>query len=216
MVPPCKGFWDFDKEWFSWPENAFIVFKRHDLVQKSVVRFILGWNFLNKTSNLSLALGSYMWNSAKSLFCSKNSIMELNWWLFCSALLHFKDNSFFRFPKLWVLRVPLIQIPTQNGEMKNLLSKFYHRTNLMAFWFSNLGSRNKTKYSELWNSDSLGYPSCKVFWDFVKKRFYWPENCVIMLRRLVLVMKNVVRLILGWNILNKTANLSLYLGSNGK
>jgi hypothetical protein len=39
-------------------------------------------------------------------------------------------------------------------EMKNLLNEFHHRTNLMALLFSNMGSRNKTIYSELWNSGS--------------------------------------------------------------
>jgi hypothetical protein len=39
-IPPCKGFRDFVKEQFSWPENGFIVFKRYDLVEKSVARFI--------------------------------------------------------------------------------------------------------------------------------------------------------------------------------
>jgi hypothetical protein len=55
-VPLCKGFWNFVKEQFSWLENGFIGFKRWSLVEKSVVIFILGWVFLNKISNLSLAL----------------------------------------------------------------------------------------------------------------------------------------------------------------
>jgi hypothetical protein len=33
--------------------------------------------------------------------------------------------------------------------MKNLLSEFHHRTNLTALLFGNLGSKNKTIYSEL-------------------------------------------------------------------
>jgi hypothetical protein len=48
-------FWDFVKERFSWPENGFIVFRRYNSVEKSVVQFILGRNFLNKTSNLNFA-----------------------------------------------------------------------------------------------------------------------------------------------------------------
>jgi hypothetical protein len=78
---------------------------------------------LNKISNLSLALGSYIGNSEKSLFCSvfsTNLTMEQNWWHFCKALLHLKVNYVFRIPKFWVLRVPPIQIPTQNGKMKIL------------------------------------------------------------------------------------------------
>jgi hypothetical protein len=58
-TPLVKVFWDFVKERFSLPENSFIVFNRYDLVQKSVVRFILGWNFLNKTSNLNFILRFY-------------------------------------------------------------------------------------------------------------------------------------------------------------
>jgi hypothetical protein len=45
------------KDRFSWPENAFNVFRREILVEKIVVRFILGWNFLNKTSNPYFTLG---------------------------------------------------------------------------------------------------------------------------------------------------------------
>jgi hypothetical protein len=58
-TPLVKVFWDFVKERFSWPENSFIMFSRYDLGKKSVVRFILGWNFLNKTSNLNFILGLY-------------------------------------------------------------------------------------------------------------------------------------------------------------
>jgi hypothetical protein len=53
-------------------------------------------------------------------FLSTNFTMEQNWWHFCRALLHLKDNYVFRIPKFRVLRVPPIQIPTQNGKMKIL------------------------------------------------------------------------------------------------
>jgi hypothetical protein len=68
-------------------------------------------------------LGSYIGNSVKSLFCSvfsTNFTMEQNWWHFCRAILHLKDNYVFKIQKFGVLRVPPIQIPTQNGKMKIL------------------------------------------------------------------------------------------------
>jgi hypothetical protein len=65
-----KGFWIFVKERCSWPGNGFIVFRRYNFFEKSDVRFILEWNFLNKTSNLNFTFGSCMGNSAKSLFYS--------------------------------------------------------------------------------------------------------------------------------------------------
>jgi hypothetical protein len=55
------------------------------------------------------------------------------------------------------LRVPPIQIPTQNGGMKVLFNKFYRGINLVALLFSNLGSRNKTMYSEFMNIEFLRY-----------------------------------------------------------
>jgi sorbitol-specific phosphotransferase system component IIC len=51
-----------------WSENGLIVFRM--LVKKSVSRFILGRNFLNKTSNLNFVLGTCMRNRAKPLFYS--------------------------------------------------------------------------------------------------------------------------------------------------
>jgi hypothetical protein len=80
-------------------------------------------SFWNKIWNLSLALGSNIGNSVKSLFCSvfsTNFTMEQNWWHFSRALLHLKDNYVSRIPKFWVLKVPPIQISTQNGKMKIL------------------------------------------------------------------------------------------------
>jgi hypothetical protein len=53
-------------------------------------------------------------------FFSTNFTIEQNWWHFCRALLHLKDNYVFRIPKFWVLSVPPIKIPTQNGKMKIL------------------------------------------------------------------------------------------------
>jgi hypothetical protein len=53
-------------------------------------------------------------------FLSTNFTIEQNWWHFCRALMHLKDNYVFRIPKCWVLRVPPIQIPTPNGKMKIL------------------------------------------------------------------------------------------------
>jgi hypothetical protein len=38
--------------------------------------------------------------------------------------------------------VPPIQIPTQNGEMKKILSEFHHRTNMTALLFNNLQKQN--------------------------------------------------------------------------
>jgi hypothetical protein len=73
---------------------------------------------LNKITNLSLALGSHIGNSVKSLFCSvfsTNFTMEHNLWHFWRALLHFKDNYVF-----YLRILPPIQIPTQNGNMKIL------------------------------------------------------------------------------------------------
>jgi hypothetical protein len=43
--------------------------------------------------------------------------------------------------KFWVLRVPPIQISTQNEEMKVLFNKFHRRTNVMPFLVTILGSR---------------------------------------------------------------------------
>jgi hypothetical protein len=48
------------------------------------------------------------------------------------VILYLKDNLVLEITKLWVLRVPPIQIPTQNGKMKMLLSEFHPRTNLTA------------------------------------------------------------------------------------
>jgi hypothetical protein len=61
--------------------------------------------------------------------------------------------------------------------MKNLLSKFHHRTNLKALLFSNLGSRNKTKYINTYKNFEIqvpkGTPFVKGVEIFVKEQFAW-------------------------------------------
>jgi hypothetical protein len=47
---------------------------------------------------------------------------------FCLEKLYLKDNGVLR-----ILRVPPIQISTQNGEMEVLFNKFHRRTNVMPF-----------------------------------------------------------------------------------
>jgi hypothetical protein len=71
---------------------------------------------LYQNSNLSRALGSNIGKitiffSFFNKFYHETKLM---------ALLNLKDNYVFRIPKFWVLRVPPIQIPTQNGKMKIL------------------------------------------------------------------------------------------------
>jgi hypothetical protein len=78
---------------------------------------------LNKISNLNLALGSNMGNSAKSQLYSvfvNKCHHRTKFMVLLQSFLHLKDNYVFRIPKFGVLRVPPIQIPTQNGEMKIL------------------------------------------------------------------------------------------------
>jgi hypothetical protein len=47
-----------------------------------------------------------------------------------------------------VLRVPPIQISTQNEEMKVLFNKFHRYTNVMTFLVTILGSRNQNQYTQ--------------------------------------------------------------------
>jgi hypothetical protein len=54
-----------------------------------------------------------------------------------------KDNLVLEFTKLGVLRVPPIQISTQNEKIKILFSEFHPRTNLTALLSSILVSKNK-------------------------------------------------------------------------
>jgi hypothetical protein len=116
--PPCKGFWDFVKERFSWSKNGFIVFKRYDLVEKSVARYILGWNFLNKTSNLNFAFRVIcMGNRAKSDKSDDTFVLRLGVQ---------KQNYLLRILKLRFLRVPLLRV----------FLRFWQGTVFMALiWF---------------------------------------------------------------------------------
>jgi hypothetical protein len=154
-----------------------------------------------------------MGNRAKPLFCSvlfnkfhqRTKLMAL---LFSNFVFNFVFNYFvLEITKLWVLRVPSIQIPTQNEKMKILFSKFYPRINLTELLSSILVPINKTKYSEF-----LRFPPCNFSRDFVKERFSWPKNGFIVFRSNDLVEKSVVRFILGWNFLNKTSNPNFALG----
>jgi hypothetical protein len=85
-----------------------------------------------------------MGNRAKSIFYSV-LFNKFHHRINPNALLF---NRIFKFE---VLRVPPIQIPTQNGGMKVLFNKFHHRINLVALLLGNLGSRNKTTYSKFIN-----------------------------------------------------------------
>jgi hypothetical protein len=176
--PFCKGFWDFVKEQFSWLENGFIVFRRKILDKKSVVRFILGWVFLNKISNLCLALGSYMGNSAKSLFCSV-FVNKFHHRTKLLALLHLKDNYVFRILKFWVLRVPPIQIPTQNGKMKILkfinlkVSYIFRILNAILNWLVCNMMKLFTHPTSAWDFLSVAFWESGK-WVFLKVfRFWW-------------------------------------------
>jgi hypothetical protein len=57
---PKRGFSRFcclgPKDQYSSPQNAFIMFRRQVLVMKKFVRFVIGLNFLNKTSNPNFGL----------------------------------------------------------------------------------------------------------------------------------------------------------------
>jgi hypothetical protein len=92
-----------------------------------------------------------MGNRANSLFYSvlfNKFYHRTNMIALTLATLYLKDNRVLRIPKFWVVRVPLIQISNQNRKME-VLSEFHHRTNQTALLLSNLGSKNKTTYSEL-------------------------------------------------------------------
>jgi hypothetical protein len=93
-----------------------------------------------------------MGNRAKSQFCSV-LFNEFHHRTKLMALL-FSTFAFLRQlgtqnPKTLSPKGTSIQILTQNEEMKNLSSEFHHIKNLTALLFSNLGSKNKTKYSGL-------------------------------------------------------------------
>jgi hypothetical protein len=59
-------------------------------------------------------------------------------------------SSILKIFKLEVLRVTSIHGMTKNGELKVLFSDIHRRTNIVALLNSNLLTRNKTAYSELW------------------------------------------------------------------
>jgi hypothetical protein len=118
----------------------------------------------------------------------------------------FKDNLVLEITKLWVLRVPSIQIPTQDGKIKILLSEFRPWTNP--------GTKNNTQNFEI--KASKGTPLVNFFREFVIERIPWPKNGFIVFRRYDLVEKSIVRFILGWYFLNKTSNPNFALGLYGK
>jgi hypothetical protein len=123
----------------------------------SVDRFFLGWNFLNKTSNLNFTYlyGKYI------QFSSTNFTVEQIWLNFCSTFLYFEYNC--RNLKFWVIRVPSIIIPTQDGEMKVLFNKCDRRINLTTLLFSSLGAKNKIKCSKFKNYEILSILSYKIW-----------------------------------------------------
>jgi hypothetical protein len=73
---------------------------------------------------------------------------------FYAVILCSKDNVVLKILKFWVLRVPPVQISTQNEKMKVLCNKFQRRIYLMALLVTKLGSRYQKKYSEFWNLTS--------------------------------------------------------------
>jgi hypothetical protein len=109
---------------------------------------------MNKTSKRKCSLGTCMGNRPNQCFikfCSTNFKIEQNWLHFYSPILYKKDNGVLGIQKFWVLRVPPIQIPTQNGEIKALFNKFHRTINLMALLLTILGSWNKETNSKLKN-----------------------------------------------------------------
>jgi hypothetical protein len=60
-VPPGKVFEVLPGNDFHGINSLWLIlFRRHDLVEQSFVKFILGWNFLNKTLNPNFTLGPYI------------------------------------------------------------------------------------------------------------------------------------------------------------
>jgi hypothetical protein len=116
-------------------------------------------------------------------------------------------------------KVPSIQIPTQNEEMKVLVNKFHRRINLVALLFSNSGSRNKTTKSEFRNLKILRVFSYKV-WSLkvphvefaicgkysraLKIYKFLNSEYVVMFLDPELLNKKATRFILRWNFMNKT------------
>jgi hypothetical protein len=128
-------------------------------------------------------------------FSSKNFTIEQIWVQFYSAILCLKDIGVLRILKFEVLRVPSIQIPTQNGQKwKFFYNKFHRGINLVALLFSNSGSRNKITFSEFGNLKGTSIQNLEVegllrivsdMWkvfthptcasDFFKTAFYFPH-----------------------------------------
>jgi hypothetical protein len=103
------------------------------------------------------------------------------------ALLHLKDNYVFRIPKFWVLRVPPIQIPTQNGKMKILK-------------FVNL----KVSYKFRILNSILHYLLCnmmKVFTRPTSASDFFSQNSKKFMFRIKIIHKNYH--LDGWNIVNR-------------
>jgi hypothetical protein len=120
-------------------------------------------------------------------------------------IFYLKDNLVLKITKKLVLRVPPIQVPTQNGKMKIFLCEFYPRTNLTAFclvsWYPE--TKQNTQNFEIQVPEGTF-------------RLSWPKNGFIVFRRYDLVEKSVVRFILGRNFFNNTSNLNFALGLYGK
>jgi hypothetical protein len=71
-----------------------------------------------------------------------------------ALILYLNDNGLLKKIKFWVLRVPPIQISSQNGKMQVLFNKFHRRINLMALLVTILGPRNKkrTQNFKIWHT----------------------------------------------------------------
>jgi hypothetical protein len=122
------------------------------LFKKFHPRINLPTLFLTKTYLLVWELVWEIWKNCYFIkFCSASVTIEQIWSHFYLTILYSKDNGILRILEFWVLRVPPIQIPTQNGEMKVLFHKFHRRINLVVLLFSNSGSRNKTTHLEFRN-----------------------------------------------------------------
>jgi intergrase/recombinase len=76
--------------------------------------------------------------------------------VFASQIItNLKNYCVFRILKFSVLKVPAIQIPTQNEKMKDLFSEFHQRTDLTALLLIDSGFRIKTTCSKFLNLQIL-------------------------------------------------------------
>jgi hypothetical protein len=92
-----------------------------------------------------------MGNRAKPLFYSalfNKCHHRTNLIAFLSVIFYLKDNDVLKNLKFRVLRVPPIQILSQNGKIQVLFNKFHRRIKLMALLVTILGSRNKKANSK--------------------------------------------------------------------